>query len=189
LALPDDLPPVLADAAQLELALKNLLENATKYSPPGTAIRVAGARAGGEVRLAVEDEGLGIPPEHLERVFERFFRLTGAGLPARPAPAGARASARATARAPGGRVGAETRPGGGARFVTALPDADSYRAAGGGVAPRYEPHRLRVPGGREPSADKARLGSTMPPACSVVERSPVQPAEVRRVRDDFDLND
>jgi K+-sensing histidine kinase KdpD len=122
-AVPDDLPPVLADAAQLELVLKNLLENAAKYSSPGTRIRVSGARAGGEVRLAVEDEGLGIPPEHLERVFERFFRVTGAGLPAQPGTGLGLAISRGIVRAHGGRVWAENRPEGGARFVVALPAA------------------------------------------------------------------
>jgi two-component system sensor histidine kinase KdpD len=121
--VPDDLPPVLADAAHLELALKNLLENAAKYSPPGTAIRVSGARVDWEVRLVVEDEGLGIPPEHLERVFERFFRVTGAGLPAQPGTGLGLAISRGIVRAHGGRVWAENRPEGGARFVVALPVA------------------------------------------------------------------
>jgi signal transduction histidine kinase len=123
LALAHELPPVEVDAAQLELVLKNLLENAAKYSPPGTTIRVSGARAGGEVRLVVEDEGLGIPPEHLERVFERFFRGTGAGLPAQPGTGLGLAISRGILRAHGGRVWAENRPEGGARFVVALPAA------------------------------------------------------------------
>jgi signal transduction histidine kinase len=123
LALPNGLPPVLADAAQLELALKNLLENAAKYSPPGTAIRVSGEQAGGEVRLSVEDEGLGIPPEHLERVFERFFRVAGAGLPAQPGSGLGLAICRGIVECHGGRVWAENRPEGGARFVVCLPTA------------------------------------------------------------------
>jgi signal transduction histidine kinase len=126
-AVPDDLPPVLADAAQLELVLKNLLENAAKYSPPGAPIRVSGARVGGEVRLAVEDEGLGIPPEHLERVFERFFRVTGAGLPAQPGTGLGLAISRGIVRAHGGRVWVENRPEHGARFVVALPAATRIR--------------------------------------------------------------
>jgi two-component system sensor histidine kinase KdpD len=51
LAVPDDLPPVEVDAAQLELVLKNLVEIAAKYSSPGTAIQVSGARVDGGVWL------------------------------------------------------------------------------------------------------------------------------------------
>jgi signal transduction histidine kinase len=122
-AVPDDLPPVAVDAPQLELVLKNLLENAAKYAPLGTAIRVSGARADGELRLVVEDEGPGIPPEYLERVFERFFRATGAGLPVQPGTGLGLAISRGIVRAHGGRVWAENRPEGGARFLVALPAA------------------------------------------------------------------
>ena len=121
--MPDDLPPVAVDAAQLELALKNLVENAAKYSPPGTAVRMSGARVDGELRLSVEDEGPGIPPEHLERVFDKFVRLTGGGPPAQPGTGLGLAISRGIVRAHGGRIWAENRPEGGSRFVVTLPAA------------------------------------------------------------------
>ena len=81
----------------------------------GSVEILRGARVGREPRLAAEGEALGIPPGHLERVFERLFRVTGAGL--------GLAMSRGVVRAHGGRVWAENRPEGGARFLVALPAA------------------------------------------------------------------
>jgi two-component system phosphate regulon sensor histidine kinase PhoR len=58
----------------VEQALVNLIENAIKYSPPQTSVKVSARRVGGEVVIAVADQGRGIAPEHLPRVFERFYR-------------------------------------------------------------------------------------------------------------------
>jgi len=63
------------DRAALASALLNLVENAIKYSGPGTVVRVEVAVLGGAARLAVEDQGPGIADEHLERIFERFYRV------------------------------------------------------------------------------------------------------------------
>jgi signal transduction histidine kinase len=57
--------------------LDNLLSNAAKYSPPDTVITVRGSVDGNWVRLAVVDRGAGIAPEHLPRLFERFYRVPG----------------------------------------------------------------------------------------------------------------
>lgn len=59
----------------LEQVLFNLLDNAVKYSAADTTVRVRLAREGGSARIEVEDEGIGIPPEELERVFEKFHRV------------------------------------------------------------------------------------------------------------------
>ena len=69
-------PPaaVLADAALLEQVLVNLLENAVKYSPAGSLIGISATRLGDEVRIAVSDEGIGIPADDLPHVFDSFFR-------------------------------------------------------------------------------------------------------------------
>jgi two-component system, NtrC family, sensor histidine kinase KinB len=80
---PNGLPPVAADPARLGQALNNLLDNALTYTPPGGRITLsAGAAEGGRVRLSVWDTGPGIPPEHLPRVFDRFFRVPGQSAPA-----------------------------------------------------------------------------------------------------------
>jgi two-component system phosphate regulon sensor histidine kinase PhoR len=75
-ALADDLPPVAGDPAQLSQLLYNVIGNAAKYGRAGGPIQVSlDCVAGGMVRLTVEDEGEGIPPEHLPRLTERFYRV------------------------------------------------------------------------------------------------------------------
>ena len=77
-ALPGALPALSVDAASIVEVLYILVDNASKYSPPGSAIRVSAARTDGQfVGLAVADEGPGIPIEARERVFEKFFRVPG----------------------------------------------------------------------------------------------------------------
>jgi light-regulated signal transduction histidine kinase (bacteriophytochrome) len=87
--VPSTLPSVPMDAAQMERVLANLLQNAIKYSPEGSAIGIsARITHDGELELCVEDEGPGIRPEDRERIFEPFVRtrtaqqsaVTGHGL-------------------------------------------------------------------------------------------------------------
>jgi signal transduction histidine kinase len=66
---------VFADPAQVERILRNLVSNALKYSPGGGAVRVVSRAQRLELEVCVEDEGLGIPPEWLSRLFERFERV------------------------------------------------------------------------------------------------------------------
>ena len=75
LNLPADLPPVLADEDRLTQVLTNLLGNALAYTPAGGAVTVSAQRRGGEVRVTIQDSGLGIPPEHLPHIFDRFYRV------------------------------------------------------------------------------------------------------------------
>ena len=74
LELEADLPMLELDAVLFEQALFNLLDNAAKYAPEGTAIRVQGWREPEAVCLQVLDEGEGIPPADLDRVFDKFYR-------------------------------------------------------------------------------------------------------------------
>jgi heavy metal sensor kinase len=112
---------VHAHPGLLGQALDNLLDNACKYSQPGTEIVVRTWRQENEVRLAVEDHGYGIGPEELARVFEPFFRspevrrrgIQGIGL-------GLAVTARIIA-ALGGHIEVESPAGGGCRFVIGLP--------------------------------------------------------------------
>ena len=67
------------DAFLLHLALSNLIKNAVEFSPAGGQIRVQGERAGGKLRVIIEDEGPGIPDYAKERVFERFYSLERPG--------------------------------------------------------------------------------------------------------------
>jgi signal transduction histidine kinase len=117
-----DSRPALGDPARLAQVLELLLENAAKYAPPGAEIVVADWSAGGDVHVAIGDDGPGVPPEMRESVFEPFVRLdagtdkpgTGVGLFA----------ARRLVAAMGGRLWIEDKPAGGSQFVTALPEAD-----------------------------------------------------------------
>jgi two-component system sensor histidine kinase ChvG len=121
--------------SRLSQVIVNLLDNAISFSPPGGRVAVVARRIGPEIQIAVEDEGPGIPPENLERIFERFYtdrpqenfgQNSGLGLNI----------SRQIAVAHGGRLYAENRPpagmgrgkgdagnraSGGARFVMRLP--------------------------------------------------------------------
>jgi two-component system sensor histidine kinase KdpD len=75
LDLAPDLPMLELDDVLFEQALFNLLDNAAKYAPPGTTVRIVGRREGETVCLQVLDEGDGIPPADLEHIFDKFYRI------------------------------------------------------------------------------------------------------------------
>ncbi|MGL9621914.1 sensor histidine kinase KdpD [Bradyrhizobium sp. U531] len=75
LALAADLPMLELDAVLFEQALFNLLDNAAKYSPPDTTISIRSRRDSDHVVLQISDEGTGIPPDELESVFDKFYRV------------------------------------------------------------------------------------------------------------------
>ena len=72
-----DRMPVHADRDRIDQVLTNLIENAVKYSPEGGTVRVIAERRGGEVEVRVADVGVGIPPQHRDHVFERFYQADG----------------------------------------------------------------------------------------------------------------
>ncbi len=119
----DNLPAPRGDERRLEQVLVNLLHNAIKFTPEGGSIRVAAEEADGEVRVMVEDTGIGIPQEDLDRVFERFYKTdksrassgTGLGL----------AIARHIIGGHGGRIWVESVEGRGSKFSFTLPVVDA----------------------------------------------------------------
>ncbi|MBM4116195.1 hypothetical protein FJ251_00360 [bacterium] len=131
------LPALSGDAEALGRALGNLLENACKYSPERRGITVALEQVGGEVRLAVIDQGIGIPREEQARIFERFHRV-GKGLVHDVKGSGLGAAiVQHIARAHGGRVSLDSEPGRGSTFTLHLP----FGSAGGlAAAPAKEEH-------------------------------------------------
>ncbi|MEW6350647.1 MAG: ATP-binding protein [Thermodesulfobacteriota bacterium] len=107
----------------LEQALVNLVDNAIKYSGPGSAVSVTVAQADGEIAIRVQDQGCGISKEHLSRLFERFYRVdkgrsrreggTGLGL----------AIVKHIVNAHNGRITVESLPGRGSTFTVYIPAA------------------------------------------------------------------
>lgn len=131
--IPEDLPPVPLDYVAIDQVLTNLIENAVKYAPRGTEVRVTAARERDCVRIAVADGGPGVPPEALPYLVEPFYRVpAGRGArvdAARVAGSGlGLAVAKGLVEAHGGRVWAESAPGEGTCITFTVPlgiaDAD-----------------------------------------------------------------
>jgi PAS domain S-box-containing protein len=121
------LPPVRADADKLERILTNLLSNALKYSPPASPVWVSLARADGEAVVEVRDQGPGIDPVDVPRLFERYFRAK-AGLERRREGLGLGLYiVKGLVEAHGGRVWVESTPGKGSTFAFSLPEATSAK--------------------------------------------------------------
>ena len=125
---PDGLPLVQLDAALMERALSNLLDNALRFTPVSGEVRVSVAREGRDVRIEVADTGPGVSAEDQPRVFERFFQgsrhreqrgSSGLGL----------AIVRRIAELHGGQAGLTSVPSAGARFWIALPIAAARSAS------------------------------------------------------------
>jgi two-component system sensor histidine kinase KdpD len=76
--LADDLPMLRLDPVLFEQVLFNVLDNAAKYSPAGTEVRLTARQNDNTVRIQIIDEGQGIPPEDLERIFDKFYRVYAA---------------------------------------------------------------------------------------------------------------
>ena len=119
--LPPDLPLVDVDPGRVRQVLRNLLDNAVAHTPDGGQITVTAAAAGGEVMISVRDSGVGIAPEHLPHVFDRFYRADksrtrqtgGAGL--------GLAIAKQLIMAHGGSISATSEPNRGSTFTFTLP--------------------------------------------------------------------
>ncbi len=117
-AFPADLPLVLVDGVLLEQVMINLVENAVKYAPPGSAIDLSASANDHEVVVEVGDRGPGIPVGEEVRIFDKFYRAK----PARESGVGLGLTiCRGIIEAHGGRIWAENRHGGGAVFRFAIP--------------------------------------------------------------------
>jgi signal transduction histidine kinase len=122
-----DVHPAIVEAARDEIhrVSINLIENAIRYTPPGTQIRVSTREREGEAQLIVQDDGPGVPPELRATLFERFVR--GAGDRGGSFGLGL-AIVKAVAQTHGGGVELQSPPEGGARFVVKLPARSEAQA-------------------------------------------------------------
>jgi two-component system sensor histidine kinase KdpD len=139
-SLEKNLPALAVDPAAVAEVLYILLDNASKYSPAGTTIRIAAAAEDAhQVRLSVSDEGPGIPPELREQVFQKFFRIPGReALDPRRAGIGLGLPiARRLVESQAGKIWIDAPESGrGTRFVLTLPiGGDSVDAADAMEAP------------------------------------------------------
>jgi signal transduction histidine kinase len=120
-------PPVTVDREMMEMTFRQLIDNAVKYSPPGTPITITVGLEDGQVVTRVQDRGRGIATAELPRIFEKFYRgkdplnkdtrnqVPGAGL--------GLAIAKAVVVAHAGSIWAESKPGEGSSFCVALAEA------------------------------------------------------------------
>jgi two-component system sensor histidine kinase KdpD len=126
--IPVDLPFLSVDFGLIVQALVNILNNAIKYSPDGSSIDVKARQTDREVQIEIADQGVGIPPQDLERVFDKFYRIqrpdnvvgTGLGL----------SICKGIVEAHGGHILAENRPGGGTVIRLILPVNESNLHSG-----------------------------------------------------------
>jgi len=112
---------VEGDRQRLVQLVQNLVGNAVKYSPPGAPVRVAVQRNGAEARLTVADEGIGMRPEDLPRLFQKFSRLENARRSGAPGTGLGLYICRSIVEAHGGRIWAESEPQKGSTFFVTLP--------------------------------------------------------------------
>ena len=117
--LPRDLPLVRFDALLIERVLANLLENASKYTPPGSTVVLSAEVVGDQLSVSVSDDGPGLPAGREEEVFQKFTR--GERESATPGVGLGLTICRAIVESHQGKIVAANRPGGGSRFTFTLP--------------------------------------------------------------------
>jgi signal transduction histidine kinase len=121
--LPDVSLTALVDVRRLEQVLRNLLGNAIKYAPPGTTIAVRARQRGDRITVCVEDEGIGIPLDEQEHIFERFYRVDNHLTRTTPGAGLGLSICKWIVEAHGGEIRVQSAPGEGSRFSIVLPAA------------------------------------------------------------------
>jgi len=143
--------PVAGDPDRLRQVLVNLVDNALRYTPPGGRVTVTAAVAGGTAVLIVRDTGVGIAPDHLPHVFDRFYRCDASRSRATGGSGLGLAIVRQLVAAHGGTVTAASEPGRGSTFTIHLP-------LGGGLERGALRTARSLPGSAPGSAASTRAG-------------------------------
>jgi len=121
LQAPNELPFVFADPERVGQALRNLIDNALRYTPPGGSVVVSLTADEGQVTVAVADTGGGVTPEDLPHVFDRFYRADRSRSRATGGSGVGLAIVKQLVEAQGGGVSAQSEPGRGSTFAFSLP--------------------------------------------------------------------
>jgi signal transduction histidine kinase len=122
--VPEDLH-VISDPTALEIVIKNLLDNAVKYSEPPADVAIRAFVDGNVLRIEVSDHGIGIPKRELARVFDRFYRVDGEAVRARRGTGLGLFVVKALVRGLGGQLSAYSAgPGAGTRMTVVLPNPE-----------------------------------------------------------------
>jgi signal transduction histidine kinase len=142
--LAPDLPTFAGDDGRLKQVVRNLLTNAIKFTPEGGQVTISGEARGNQIELAVRDTGRGISPEHLPRIFERFYQVAR-GQGSRGGQGLGLAIVKTIVERHHGSISVESSPGEGSTFTISIP-LHPVKSSGPGW--RME---LPGPGGRIPS--------------------------------------
>ncbi|TWT41178.1 Alkaline phosphatase synthesis sensor protein PhoR [Phycisphaerae bacterium RAS1] len=121
LRIPTKVPMVQGDKPRLHQVWTNLIGNAIKYTPKGGAVRVDVEPADNLLRTRISDTGIGIPSEHQERIFEKFYRVKSSAVEAEEGTGLGLAIAREIVRMHGGTIRVESVPEAGSTFIVELP--------------------------------------------------------------------
>jgi signal transduction histidine kinase/class 3 adenylate cyclase len=154
--------PVYADPRQMKKVLYNLFSNAFKFSDPDKGqvwVRLSPTEE--TIRLEVEDNGIGIPREHLERVFDRFTQVEGSATRRYEGSGIGLALVKEVVTHHGGQITVDSEVGRGSTFTIILPRGGAREAE---VVPLEDEDAFEVPAGREETGEDTTAGATAPPA-------------------------
>jgi signal transduction histidine kinase len=127
LQLPQHLPMAFGDRRRLAQIVANLLDNAAKYSSPSTTVTISAAAQADTIEVRVEDQGKGIPAEHIDRIFDRFYQINISGDTHRHGIGLGLAICRGLVEAHEGKIWVESEVGVGSAFTFSLPIATPER--------------------------------------------------------------
>lgn len=131
--MPAQLPHIWADGPRMTQVLRNLLTNAVKFTPAAGSVTISAEAADDSLIMRVRDTGVGIAPQHLERIFDRYYQVANSGLRGRLQGQGlGLAIVRMIVEGHGGQIHVESSHGQGSVFVVVLP---LYRPSDDGEAP------------------------------------------------------